>query len=100
MHRLFELRASTLLKLLKRLDAFRKPQRVQQFVTACEADARGRLGLEEQPYPQGQWLLDAFAAAQQVTAKSVDPRYQGVEIGNEIDRLRILAIAELQALRP
>ncbi len=44
MHRLAELRPQTILKMLKKLDAFRKPERVQKFALACQADAQGRGG--------------------------------------------------------
>lgn len=63
MHRIKELRASTLLELLETLDAFRRPQRIQQFVLACEADARGRTGYEDRDYPQSAMLLAVQAAA-------------------------------------
>ncbi|HZW60361.1 MAG TPA: multifunctional CCA addition/repair protein, partial [Woeseiaceae bacterium] len=43
-HRALELKAATILKLLERCDAFRRPQRFAGFLTACEADARGRTG--------------------------------------------------------
>jgi len=56
MHRIKELRATTLLKLLEALDGFRRPERVQKFLLACEADARGRTGLEERDYPQNEYL--------------------------------------------
>ena len=54
-HRVAELRDSTLLELLERLDAFRRPARFEQFVLACEADARGRKGLENRDYPQADY---------------------------------------------
>jgi tRNA nucleotidyltransferase (CCA-adding enzyme) len=63
MHRLADLRSSTILELLEALDAFRRPQRLQQFLLACEADARGRTGFEERDYPQSQQLIEAFEAA-------------------------------------
>lgn len=62
-HRVQEPRASTLLDLLENLDAFRRPDRLQQFVTACEADARGRKGLEDRDYPQAEYLRRAYARA-------------------------------------
>lgn len=66
LHRLQELRSGTLLDLLEKLDAFRRPQRMQRFVLACEADARGRTGLEDDPYPQRELLLAACEAANSV----------------------------------
>ncbi len=56
LHRIDELRPSTLLKLIEALDGFRRPERVQKFLLACEADARGRTGLEERDYPQSAYL--------------------------------------------
>ena len=56
MHRIKELRPTTLLKLIEALDGFRRPERVQKFLLACEADARGRTGLEERDYPQNAYL--------------------------------------------
>ena len=50
-HRVFELRAKTLLDFMERSDAFRRPERFAQLLLACEADARGRAGLEGQPLP-------------------------------------------------
>ena len=64
MHKLAELQPATILELLERIDAFRKPERVRQFALACEADAHGRAGLQDAPYPQARWLADCFAAAE------------------------------------
>ncbi len=62
-HRAFELRAATVLDLFAHTDALRRPERFEQFLLACEADARGRKGLEQRAYPQGDWLRDALSAA-------------------------------------
>ena len=51
-HRAFELRPDTILGILEKTDAFRRPGRFAQALLACEADSRGRLGLEKNPYPQ------------------------------------------------
>ena len=56
LHRVQELRPQTVLKLLESLDAFRRPESVDKFLLACEADARGRTGLEERDYPQSAYL--------------------------------------------
>ena len=65
-HRSNEFGAAALVRLLERCDAFRKPQRFEQVLLACECDARGRLGLQENPYPQRDRLLAALAAARAV----------------------------------
>jgi tRNA nucleotidyltransferase (CCA-adding enzyme) len=66
MHKADEVKATTLLDLLEHLDAFRRPTRVEQFILACEADARGRKGLENRLYPQADRVRKAFAAAKSV----------------------------------
>ena len=68
-HKAMELRPNSILKLLQNIDALRKPQRFEQFLLACEADARGRLGLENRDCPQSDWLRQALSAV-----NSVDPR--------------------------
>ena len=55
-HRALELKPATMLKLLEETDAFRRPERFAEFLSACECDARGRVGLEERPYPQADYL--------------------------------------------
>lgn len=62
-HRAMELRPDTILRMFESVDAFRRPERFNEFLIACEADARGRTGLEERPYPEADLLRSAFAAA-------------------------------------
>ena len=61
-HRAFEIKPKTLLKVLLSLDGLRKPERFEYFLLACEADARGRTGFEQQAYPQASFLQGALAA--------------------------------------
>ncbi len=70
-HRALELRHATLLDLLERNDALRRPQRFEQLLQVCEADYRGRSGFEQRPYPQAERLRAAFAAATAVDAGAV-----------------------------
>lgn len=92
-HRAAELRPDTLLEKLEGLDALRRPERFEQFLLACEADARGRTGYENTPYPQA----DIFRQAQQAYA-SVDPQplaasgLKGEAIARQLRQLRIEAI--------
>ncbi|MBB5018867.1 tRNA nucleotidyltransferase (CCA-adding enzyme) [Chitinivorax tropicus] len=67
-HRAQVLRAGTILKLLQACDAFRKPTRFHDLLQACVADARGRLGFEDSPYPQQARLTLALEAAAAVDA--------------------------------
>lgn len=62
-HRAFELKPGTLLQTLQRLDALRHTTRLEQFLLACEADSRGRLGFEDRPYPQAALFRTARQAA-------------------------------------
>jgi tRNA nucleotidyltransferase (CCA-adding enzyme) len=94
-HRAMELRGKTLLKLLNATDALRRPDRFEAFLLACEADARGRLGLEEEPYPQANYLRRAREVAMEVSA-ALFPGVEGRELGQAIADKRI---ARLDALR-
>jgi tRNA nucleotidyltransferase (CCA-adding enzyme) len=98
-HRALELRPVTLLKLLDSLDAFRRPERVTGFLDACEADARGRTGLADQPYPQRDLVLAAWRAALAVDARAVagpggaGDGLSGEQIGEAIRNARLAAVA-------
>lgn len=92
-HKAEEIRSDTLLKLLENVDAFRRPERFELFLTACEADHRGRTGLEGTPFPQADYLRRAFAAAQDVTTESLDTsKLSGAEIGAELKKKRLDAV--------
>lgn len=92
-HRAFELRPQTLLRLLQQFDVFRRPQRFSAFIASCEMDARGRLGLEQQDYPQAAYLLEAAECARAVTAQPLLAQgFQGAELGQALDRERIRAL--------
>ena len=62
-HRALELRPKTLYKVLKATGGLRNSGRFEQFLTACEADSRGRPGYEQTPYPQADYLRGAHTAA-------------------------------------
>ncbi|TLY49094.1 MAG: multifunctional CCA addition/repair protein [Gammaproteobacteria bacterium] len=98
-HTAQELKPATVLGLFEQLDAFRRPERVEQFLLVCEADKRGRLGLSDGPYPQGPYLREAFAAAKAITAQPfVERGLQGTAIGEAIREGRVDAIATLEAM--
>ncbi len=92
-HRVLELRPGTVLKVLEKSDAFRRPERFEQFLLACEADARGRLGLENRDYPQTDYLRGALGAALSVNAGDVAERHRGGDIPAEIRRARVRELA-------
>ena len=93
-HTALELKAATVLGIFEQLDAFRRPERVGQFLLVCEADKRGRLGLGELKYLQGDFLREAFAACTKVTAQPfVEQGLRGPAIGDAMRAARITAIA-------
>ena len=96
-HRAFELRPETLLSILERVDAFRRPERIAQFLLACEADKRGRLGFEEASYPQADYVRAAHAAASAVDAAAfVEQGLTGPAIGEAVRKARVQAIAKVR----
>lgn len=96
-HRALELRAGTILELLETADAFRRPERFEALLEACEYDARGRLGLEERPYPQREYLQAARAAA---NAAQLDAEERAGLAGTAIgERLRRKRLAALEAFK-
>ena len=94
--------ADALVALFDRIDAWRKPHRVEQIALTSEADARGRAGLESMPYPQGDYLRQTFALAQSVPTKVViEAGFKGAEVREELTRRRIAAVAQgIAEMRP
>jgi tRNA nucleotidyltransferase (CCA-adding enzyme) len=97
-HRAFELRPKTILDMLEKTDAFRRPERFAQMLSACEADSRGRLGLETAPYPQRGYLLAAREAAAAVKPSAQDiAELSGIQIAQRLRERRLHAVAESAA---
>lgn len=94
--------ADALIALFDRIDAWRKPDRVEKMALTSEADARGRSGLESMAYPQGEYLRLAFTLAQAVPTKEVVAAgFKGAEVREELTRRRIAVLqAELINARP
>jgi tRNA nucleotidyltransferase (CCA-adding enzyme) len=96
-HRAFELRPKTILEFMERADAFRRPERFAQALLACEADARGRTGLENRPYPQRPYLHSARAAAAAVKPSADDIAvHTGAKIAELLHQRRVHAVAEVR----
>jgi len=93
LHRITELKPSTLLKLLETLDAIRRPERLDKFLLTCEADARGRTGLEERDYPQRQYLLRALQVATSIDAGAVVKANPNKEAREVVYRARLQAVS-------
>lgn len=93
-HRARELRPETLVKLLEALDAFRRPERLDPFLIACESDARGREGMADRAYPQADYLRHALAEAQTVNARDIVAQgRRGEAVGQELHRRRVAALS-------
>ncbi|MBC53075.1 MAG: multifunctional CCA addition/repair protein [Gammaproteobacteria bacterium] len=107
-HQMQVLKPATVLKTLEGLDAFRRPQRLQKFLQVCEADARGRAGLEQQPYPQANLLWQCFVAADGINVPTLlqqKPVTPGPDAGEKIRQMlhqaRLAQIRDtLSRLRP
>ncbi|MFW5452230.1 multifunctional CCA addition/repair protein [Thioalkalivibrio sulfidiphilus] len=97
-HRALELRPETVLRTLEGLDTFRRPQRLTAFLLACEADYRGRTGFEDRPYPQADYLREAHARCQAISARELlDEDLTGKAIGDALHARRVQALKQLKA---
>lgn len=101
--RAFEMRADTIVDLLERCDAFRKPERFLAMLQAAECDHLGRIGFEDKPFPQAPLLAAALSSAQAVPAgaiaKSVTGQYtdrQAERIQQAIRKVRVEAVGVLK----
>jgi len=95
-HRALELKSKTIVKLLEKCDAFRRPERFGQFLVSCEADARGREGLENKRYPQADFLRSAFTAACSVNTAEIAAQHAGSKIPAAIHKAREKAVADFK----
>ena len=96
-HRAAELRDETFLKTLESLDAFRRPERFELFLLACEADSRGRTGYENKSFDQPDIYRSVFNAAKSLNAKElVAQGLKGKEIKDELSKQRIDIIKKIR----
>jgi len=95
-HRAFEIKKSTLLKTIEKLDGIRKPERYEHFLIACTADIRGRPGYEDHPYPQANYYREALQIIKSVDIQVLkDAGLQGKEMANAIHTARQSALNKL-----
>jgi tRNA nucleotidyltransferase (CCA-adding enzyme) len=95
-HRLMEMKPSRVMALLEEADLLRRPEHLEPFVQACEADYRGRKDCEEQKYPQARKLATALEASLSIKAKALDTSgLDGRAIGELLRRTRIEAISRI-----
>ncbi|MDO4697359.1 MAG: multifunctional CCA addition/repair protein [Pasteurellaceae bacterium] len=92
-HKIAELRPETVLKLFNRLDVWRKPERFVDFLLACKADSRGRLGFENRDYPQLELAQKLYDVANNVQVQGViADGFEKAAIRAELDKRRQVAI--------
>ncbi|MBW8307693.1 MAG: multifunctional CCA addition/repair protein [Thiobacillus sp.] len=92
-HRALELRSGTLVELLERVDAFRRPDRFEEFLQACECDFRGRPGYVDKAFPAPDYLRQALQAAQAINAAVVARSADPARIREAIFQARAAAVA-------
>lgn len=98
-HRATELRPATLLKKLLEMDAIRRPERFAEILLACEADARGRLGLEDRDYPQGRYWRAAQETLRDVSPQALlDSGLQGQAFINALQDSRERALEDFREI--
>lgn len=96
-HRAFELRAETVARLLKQLDAFRQPDDFYDFLICCIADSRGRTGFEDRDYKQADYLATCFDAARKIkSAPFLDEGYEGIELAKVMYEAQVSAIGSVK----
>lgn len=86
-HRAFELKPATVIRLLTAVDAWRRPERFTHFLAACRADARGRKDNGNKDYPQMRYLESVRAEAAPVRVPT--DGLSGPEIGEAIEKARV-----------
>ena len=98
MHRLNELKSTTVLKLLESTGSLRDEQRAKHFVLVCESDAKGRTGFENRDYQQKELFLNYLAAANSVDSQAIAKQHSnGPAIKEAIRRSRLQAITQMKA---
>ncbi|MGJ8681737.1 multifunctional CCA addition/repair protein [Paraglaciecola sp.] len=97
-HRAFELKPSTILGVLNRCDVWRKPQRFEELLTACKADARGRTTFEDSTYSQADYIWQCYQSAVEIDVKAIlATGLKGAAIKQELDKQRLVAITNTKA---
>lgn len=94
LHRLKNVDAQAALQLLEAIDVQRRPERLDQFLDACEADARGRTGLEKRDYPQRKFLETLAAAVTAIDVGAAIAAARPSDVPHFVRELRLRAIED------
>lgn len=96
LHQVLKMRPETLLEFLMELDAIRQPERFSDFLKACEADSRGRTGLENCALPESDFIKHALEAASSIDAGAIAKHHEHPEaIKKAVFEARLIAIKQI-----
>lgn len=94
-HRAEELRIGKLVQALEEIGVLRHPERLEVFLLSCIADARGRPGFEDSPYPQADRFRKAAEIMRKVSAEELLAKgYEGAALGETLHQERIKAVRQ------
>lgn len=97
LHKVEELKAKTIVKVLERTNAYQNNELFEQYLIACEADFKGRTGFEDREYPQAEIMKKALIASKNIsTSTIIEQGFKGQQIGTELHRLRVKKVKSLQ----
>lgn len=97
MHKMMELKPSTVLRMLEKTRSLNDDERALQIAQCCIADARGRTGFENRDYPQAELFLRYQQAARDVDAGAIAAQLSSAkDIQEAISRARVAAIAKVK----
>lgn len=100
-HRMYEMKPATLLRFFIQTDVFRRPERFIKMTRACIADARGRTGFENDPYPQADYAVRLVQKLNALDLKPVlDSERQGQEMGQAINEYRLQYLKQIVEVDP
>ena len=101
MHKMYELKASTVLTVLEKTRSLMDDERAKQFALCCLADARGRTGFETRAYSQAALFIQLQQAAKSVNAGEIAKDFNdGKIIQNAIRQARISKIKSVERGAP
>jgi len=96
-HTAYELRPSTVVGIMDKCDAWRKPARFQQMLQCCVADSKGRTGFELLPYPTADYMWQAYQAAAAADVQAiVKAGFTGAEIKEKLNEARIELVKQFK----
>ncbi|MBL4763007.1 MAG: multifunctional CCA addition/repair protein [Gammaproteobacteria bacterium] len=95
-HKALILKPETVTQLFRDCDAYRKPERFAGFLLACEADSKGRTGLEKEPYPQAEYLAECFAACHSIKTSDLEKGLEGKAIGDALEKKRTTVVKNIK----